>query len=54
MRYDDINSFYKEMYRIRCFEETLLELFSANQLKGTTHTCIGQEANAVAVYSIFG
>lgn len=49
MRYDDINSFYKEMYRIRCFEETLLELFSANQLKGTTHTCIGQEANAVAV-----
>lgn len=49
MRYDNINSFYKEMYRIRCFEETLLELFSANQLKGTTHTCIGQEANAVAV-----
>lgn len=49
MRYDDINSFYKEMYRIRCFEETLLELFSSNQLKGTTHTCIGQEANAVAV-----
>lgn len=49
MRYDDINSFYKEMYRIRCFEETLLKLFSANQLKGTTHTCIGQEANAVAV-----
>lgn len=49
MRYDNINGFYTEMYRIRCFEETLLELFSANQLKGTTHTCIGQEANAVAV-----
>ncbi len=49
MRYNDINDFYKEMYRIRRFEETLLELFIENKLKGTTHTSIGQEANAVAV-----
>lgn len=49
MRYNDINDFYKEMYRIRRFEETLLQLFSENKVKGTTHTGIGQEANAVAV-----
>jgi len=41
--------FYAEMYLIRRFEETLLEMFSAGKLVGTTHTCIGQEANAVGV-----
>ncbi len=30
-------------------EETLLELFGAGKLVGTTHTYIGQEANAVGV-----
>lgn len=40
---------YKTMYKIRRFEESLLELFSQNKLKGTTHTSIGQEADAVAV-----
>ena len=37
------------MFLIRRFEETLLEMFSAGKLVGTTHTCIGQEANAVGV-----
>jgi acetoin:2,6-dichlorophenolindophenol oxidoreductase subunit alpha len=37
------------MYGIRRFEETLLEMFSHGLLVGTTHTCIGQEANAVGV-----
>ena len=37
------------MFLIRRFEETLLEMFSAGRLVGTTHTCIGQEANAVGV-----
>lgn len=41
--------FYERMYRIRRFEETLLEMFSAGALNGTTHTCIGQEADAVGV-----
>jgi TPP-dependent pyruvate/acetoin dehydrogenase alpha subunit len=41
--------FYAQMYLIRRFEETLLEMFSAGRLVGTTHTCIGQEANAVGV-----
>lgn len=40
---------YGQMYRIRRFEETLLELFSAGKLVGTTHTCIGQEADAAGV-----
>ena len=40
---------YERMYLIRRFEESLLELFSAGKLWGTTHTCIGQEANAVGV-----
>lgn len=37
------------MYGIRRFEETLLEMFSKGLLVGTTHTCIGQEADAVGV-----
>ena len=40
---------YRRMYRIRRFEETLLAMFSAGELVGTTHTCIGQEANAVGL-----
>jgi TPP-dependent pyruvate/acetoin dehydrogenase alpha subunit len=39
------------MVLIRRVEETLLELFSAGKLVGTTHTCIGQEADAVGVVS---
>lgn len=45
----DIEQLYEKMYKIRCFEEHLLKLFSENKLKGTTHTSIGQEADAVAV-----
>ena len=37
------------MFFIRRFEETLLDLFSLGKLVGTTHTYIGQEANAVGV-----
>jgi TPP-dependent pyruvate/acetoin dehydrogenase alpha subunit len=37
------------MLVIRRLEETLLELFAAGRLAGTTHTCIGQEANAVGL-----
>ena len=41
--------FYRQMFLIRIFEERVLELFSAGKLFGTTHTYIGQEANAVGV-----
>ncbi|MDD2733776.1 MAG: thiamine pyrophosphate-dependent dehydrogenase E1 component subunit alpha [Desulfuromonadaceae bacterium] len=40
---------YRKMFKIRCFEESLLELFSQGKLMGTTHTCIGQEACSVGV-----
>ena len=41
--------FYQQMMLIRLVEERLLELFSQGLLFGTTHTSIGQEANAVGV-----
>ena len=47
---NDLDELYKKMYKIRRFEETLLELYSENKLKGTTHTSIGQEAVAVMNY----
>ncbi len=37
------------MRLIRAAEERILELFSQGRLRGTTHTCIGQEANAVGI-----
>jgi TPP-dependent pyruvate/acetoin dehydrogenase alpha subunit len=42
---------YAVMALIRRFEETLLELFAAGKMAGTTHTYIGQEADAVGVIS---
>jgi len=44
-----LETFYEQMVFIRRFEETLFEMFSAGKLVGTTHTYIGQEANAVGV-----
>jgi TPP-dependent pyruvate/acetoin dehydrogenase alpha subunit len=41
--------FYWQMALIRTFEARLLDLFKENQIFGTTHTSIGQEADAVAV-----
>jgi TPP-dependent pyruvate/acetoin dehydrogenase alpha subunit len=40
---------YRRMRFIRRFEQTLLDLFETGALNGTTHACIGQEADAVAV-----
>ena len=45
----DLARLYGRMVLIRRFEESLLELFSLGKLAGTTHTYIGQEANAVGV-----
>ena len=44
-------AFYRGMYRIRRFEETVLEEFKRGVFAGTTHTSLGQEANAVGVIS---
>jgi TPP-dependent pyruvate/acetoin dehydrogenase alpha subunit len=40
---------YRSLYRIRRFEETVMENFPRGVFYGTTHTCVGQEANAVGV-----
>ncbi len=40
---------YEKMVLIRGFETRILELFAAGELNGTTHTYVGQEANAAAV-----
>ena len=42
---------YRLLYRIRRFEETVLENFPKGVFFGTTHTYLGQEANAVGVLS---
>jgi TPP-dependent pyruvate/acetoin dehydrogenase alpha subunit len=39
---------------IRRFELTVLELFESGLLNGTTHACIGQEADAVAIVEHLG
>jgi TPP-dependent pyruvate/acetoin dehydrogenase alpha subunit len=45
---------YRRMRFIRRFEERLLELFDQGLLNGTTHACIGQEADCVAVMEQLG
>jgi TPP-dependent pyruvate/acetoin dehydrogenase alpha subunit len=40
---------YRTLYRIRRFEETVLENFPRGVFFGTTHTYLGQEANAAGV-----
>ncbi|MEW6718764.1 MAG: thiamine pyrophosphate-dependent dehydrogenase E1 component subunit alpha [Chloroflexota bacterium] len=40
---------YRQLYRIRRFEETVLENFPKGVFMGTTHTYLGQEANGVGV-----
>ena len=44
-----IKKIYSTMYRIRLFEEMVLIFFSKGLLNGTTHTSIGQEADAVGI-----
>jgi pyruvate dehydrogenase E1 component alpha subunit len=42
---------YREMLRIRRFEERCVELYSATKIRGFLHLCIGQEAVAIGVMS---
>lgn len=41
--------FFHSMLQIRAFEETVLDEFRRGIFSGTTHTSLGQEANAVGV-----
>jgi TPP-dependent pyruvate/acetoin dehydrogenase alpha subunit len=43
------NILYRSLYRIRRFEETVLDKYTHGIFFGTTHTYLGQEANAVGV-----
>lgn len=47
----DNQTLYHKLFLIRCFEETVLDNFPKGVFPGTTHTYIGQEANAVGVLS---
>ena len=40
---------YRQMRLIRRFEERLLKQFEEGDVSGTTHACVGQEADAVGV-----
>ena len=45
----DLNAMYRNMLRIRRFEETTDEFFMAGRVKGAVHVSIGQEACSVGV-----
>ena len=47
----DHPSLFRALYRIRRFEEIVLDEFPRGRFAGTTHTYLGQEANAVGVLS---
>ncbi|NQU84156.1 MAG: thiamine pyrophosphate-dependent dehydrogenase E1 component subunit alpha, partial [Mariniphaga sp.] len=49
MIYKEIEKVAKQVLLIRKFEERTLRLFQDGHITGTTHTYIGQEANAVAI-----
>src|SRR4051812_16857797 len=44
--------YYREMLRIRRFEQNAISLFEQGELPGFLHSCIGQEAIAVGVCSV--
>jgi len=46
---DTNSNLYRSLYRIRKFEETVLTNFPLGIFFGTTHTYLGQEADAVGV-----
>jgi pyruvate dehydrogenase E1 component alpha subunit/2-oxoisovalerate dehydrogenase E1 component len=47
----DFSLLYRSLYLIRRFEETVIEYFPRGVFFGTTHTYLGQEADAVGVLS---
>jgi TPP-dependent pyruvate/acetoin dehydrogenase alpha subunit len=49
---DETRALYQTMLLIRRFEERILTEFSTGKLVGTTHTYIGQEADAAGIFSV--
>jgi hypothetical protein len=48
-----LQHFYTQMVAIRECDSHLLKLFSEGLVRGTVHTCLGQEACAVGVVNAF-
>jgi 2-oxoisovalerate dehydrogenase E1 component len=42
-----LERFYRDLVRVRRFDERVIELFHQGVVKGTAHSCVGQEAIAV-------
>jgi 2-oxoisovalerate dehydrogenase E1 component len=42
-----LERFFRDMVRVRRFDERVIELFHQGVIKGTAHSCVGQEAIAV-------
>lgn len=50
----ELERLFLAMARIRVFEETVMRAFLANEIRGTTHLCSGQEAVSVGVCEVLG
>jgi 2-oxoisovalerate dehydrogenase E1 component len=46
-----LERFYRDLWRVRRFDERVIELFNQGLVKGTAHSCVGQEAIAVGACS---
>lgn len=51
---EDKISLYREMLRIRCFEERSVQSYQKGKIGGFCHTYIGQESIAVGTISVLG
>jgi TPP-dependent pyruvate/acetoin dehydrogenase alpha subunit len=45
----ELRTLFAKMVEIRAVETALLDLFAAGKLRGTVHTCLGQEAIAAGI-----
>lgn len=52
LTHDELLGFYREMVRIRRFEEKCAELYQAEKIRGFLHLAIGEEAIAAAVMRV--
>src|SRR5688572_30476749 len=50
----ELETYFLDMWRIRRFEERAAELFKSGVIKGTAHSCVGQEAIAVGACAVLG
>ncbi|CCV07232.1 Dehydrogenase E1 component [Mesorhizobium metallidurans STM 2683] len=50
----ELETYFLDMWRIRRFEERAAELFKSGVIKGTAHSCVGQEAIAVGACAGLG